>query len=92
MPQKVDFSDYDKILANFDEFCDEFENRASNAYMKGDQNDGRVIKETERIGENTPMAVREVEHPRENSGETGESIVDVQATNGRGLRNRRSDA
>jgi hypothetical protein len=92
MPQKVDFSDYDKILANFDEFCDEFENRATNAYMKGDQNDGRVIKEIERTGGNTPMAVREVEHPRENSGEISESIVDVQATNGRGLRNRRSDA
>ena len=92
MPQKVDFSDYDKILANFDEFCDEFENRATNAYMKGDQNDGRVIKEIERTGGDTPMAVREVEHPRENSGEISESIVDVQATNGRGLRNRRSDS
>ena len=92
MPQKVDFSDYDKILANFDEFCDEFENRATNAYMKGDQNDGRVIKEIERTGGDTPMAVREVKHPRENSGEISESIVDVQATNGRGLRNRRSDA
>ena len=80
MPQKVDFSDYDKILANFDEFCDEFENRATNAYMKGDQNDGRVIKEIERTGGDTPMAVREVEHPRENSGEISESIVDVQAT------------
>ena len=50
MPQKVDFSDYDKILANFDEFCDDFENRATNAYMKGDQNDGRVVSEIERVG------------------------------------------
>ena len=60
MPQKVDFSDYDNILENFDAFCDEFESRASNAYMKGDQNDGRVIGEIERVGENTPMAVREI--------------------------------
>ncbi len=81
MPQKVDFSDYDKILANFDEFCDEFESRASNAYMKGDQNDGRVVSEIERVGENTPMAVREIELPRENFGEARESIVDVQASN-----------
>ncbi len=80
MPQKVDFSDYDKILANFDEFCDEFESRASNAYMKGDQNDGRVVSEIERVGENTPMAVREVEHPRADSREASESIVDVQAS------------
>ena len=63
MPQKVDFSDYDKILANFDEFCDEFESRASNAFMKGDQNDGRVTGEIERVGENAPMAVREVDEP-----------------------------
>ena len=81
MPQKVDFSDYDKILANFDQFCDEFESRASNAFMKGDQNDGRVTGEIERVGEDTPMAVREVEHPRENFGEASESVVDVQATN-----------
>ena len=81
MPQKVDFSDYDKILANFDEFCDEFENRATNAYMKGDQNDGRVIKEIERTGGDTPMAVREVEHPRADAREASESIVDVQASN-----------
>ena len=77
MPQKVDFSDYDKILANFDEFCDDFENRASNAYMKGDQNNGRVVSEIERVGENTPMAVREVEHPRGDSTPASESVVDV---------------
>ena len=80
MPQKVDFSDYDKILANFDEFCDEFESRATNAYMKGDQNDGRVVSEIERVGENTPMAVREVEHPREDVREASKSVVNVQAT------------
>ena len=77
MPQKVDFSDYDKILANFDEFCDEFESRASNAYMKGDQNDGRVVSEIERVGENPPMAVREIEHPTTNPRKASESIVDV---------------
>ena len=61
MPQKVDYKDYDEILANFDSFCDDFESRASNAYLKGDQNDGRVTKEIERAGNNTPMAVREVD-------------------------------
>ena len=80
MPQKVDFSDYDKILANFDEFCDEFESRASNAYIKGDQNDGRVVSEIERVGANTPMAVREVEHPTTDFGEVSKSVVNVQAT------------
>ena len=82
MLQKVDFSDYDKILENFDQFCDEFESRASNAFMKGDQNDGRVTGETERIGENTPMAVREIDEPGPAPLPARESIVDVQATNG----------
>ena len=82
MPQKVDFSDYDKILENFDEFCDEFESRASNAYMKGDQNDGRVTGEIERVGENTPMAVREVKQPGPTDLPARESVVDVQTTNG----------
>ena len=81
MPQKVDYSDYDRILNNFDAFCDEFESRASNSFNTGDNNEGRVNGEVERIGENTPMAVREVEFPREDFGETGEPIIDVQATN-----------
>ncbi|BCU93722.1 MAG: hypothetical protein CM15mV3_0080 [Caudoviricetes sp.] len=50
--------------------------------MKGDQNDGRVIGETERVGENTPMAVREVEQPGPAPLPARESVVDVQATNG----------
>ena len=82
MPQKVDFSDYDKILENFDAFCDEFESRASNAFMKGDQNDGRVTGEIERVGENTPMAVREVKQPGPADIPARESVVDVQTTNG----------
>lgn len=82
MPQKVDFSDYDKILSNFDDFCDEFENRATNAYIKGDQNDGRVISEIERVGANTPVAVREVKYLGSDTPKASESVVDVQASNG----------
>ena len=73
--------DYEDMLNNFDDFCDQFEKRASESYNGGDPNNGRVIKEIERIGGDTPMAVREVEHPRENSREASESIVDVQASN-----------
>ena len=80
MPQKVDFSDYDKILENFDAFCDEFESRASNAYMKGDQNDGRVTGEIERVGENTPMAVREVDEPGPTDLADRAPHIDVSAT------------
>mgnify|MGYP000196683158 FL=1 len=80
MPQKVDFSDYDKILANFDQFCDEFESRASNAFMKGDQNDGRVTGEIERVGENAPMAVREVDEPGPTDLPDRAPYVDVPAS------------
>ena len=61
--EKPDFENYAKILENFDAFCDEFESRASNAFMRGDQNDGRVTGEVERTGEDCPMAVREIAEP-----------------------------
>ncbi len=80
MPQKVDYTDYDKILANFDSFCDDFESRASNAYLKGDQNDGRVTKEIERAGNDAPMAVREVDEPGPTNLAAGATNVDVQAS------------
>lgn len=77
MPQKVDYSDYDRILENFDEFCDDFESRASNAFMRGDQNDGRVTGEIERVGEDTPMAVREVDEPGPTDIAIGAPHLDV---------------
>ena len=80
MPQKVDFKDYDEILANFDEFCDEFESKASNAFLRGDQNDGRVTAEAERVGDSTPEAVREVREPGAASIPPGAPYIDVQAT------------
>jgi|TARA_B100001094_G_scaffold61104_2_gene56749 hypothetical protein len=82
MPQKVDYSDYDKILENFDKFCDEFESRASNSFMRGDNNEGRVNGEVERIGEDVPVAVREVKQLGAEDISARESVVDVQATNG----------
>ena len=82
MPQKVDYSDYDKILENFDKFCDEFESRASNSFMRGDNNEGRVNGEVERVGEDVPVAVREVKQLGAEDIAARESVVDVQATNG----------
>ena len=74
---KDDGLDYEDILNNFDDFWDQFEDRASNAYHKGDQNNGRVIKEAERAGKDTPMAVREIEQLGVSDGEIGQSIIDV---------------
>ena len=80
MPQKVDYSDYDKILNNFDAFCDEFEGRAAYSFNTGDNNEGRVNGEVERVGENTPMAVREIERIGQEDLAARESVVDVQTT------------
>ena len=80
MPEKVDFKNYDAILENFDAFCDEFETKASNAFLRGDQNDGRVSAEAERIGNSTPEAVREIREPVPADLPARETTIDVQAT------------
>ena len=80
MPQKVDFTDYDRILENFDAFCDEFESKASNAFLRGDQNDGRVTAEAERVGDSTPEVVREIDELGSEDITTGAPYVDVQAS------------
>ena len=41
--------DYEDMLNDFDNFCDQFEDRASQAYHTGDQNNGRVVSEIERV-------------------------------------------
>lgn len=51
MPQKVDFENYDSILNNFDAFCDAFEEKAVEAFQRGDTDNGRVIRAaTEALG------------------------------------------
>ena len=82
MTEKPDFENYAKILENFDAFCDEFESRASNAFLRGDQNDGRVTEAQSRIGEHGPEAVREVAAPGPADIPAGAPYVDVQATHG----------
>jgi hypothetical protein len=77
MPEKVDFKDYDAILDNFDNFCDEFESRASNAFMRGDQNDGRVTKAAAEHGAGPPKAVREVDAPGPTDIAVGAPHLDV---------------
>ena len=80
MPEKVDFKNYDAILENFDAFCDEFETKASNAFLRGDQNDGRVSAAAEEIGDSTPQAVREIREPGPADLPARATTIDVQAT------------
>ena len=68
------FKDFETILNNFDEFCDAFEGRAAEAFMRGDQNDGRVTTAAAEVGERTPKAVGEVAEP-------GPTDIAARATN-----------
>ena len=61
--EKPDFKNFDSILDNFDAFCDDFEGRAAEAFMRGDQNDGRVTRAAAESREGTPNAVREIAEP-----------------------------
>ena len=78
--EKNDFKDYESILANFDAFCDEFESRAADGFMRGDQNDGQVNRAAAESGASTPEVVREVAEPGPADISPGETTIDVQAT------------
>ena len=68
------FENYTSILENFDKFCDEFESRAAEAFMRGDTNNGEVVRAaTAKLGGETPSAVTEV-------GESGIESISVGET------------
>ena len=68
------FKDFTGILENFDAFCDEFESRASEAFMRGDNNNGNIVRAaTEKLGGETPSAVTEI-------GESGVEGISVGET------------
>jgi hypothetical protein len=74
MTEKPDFENFDSILENFDKFCDEFETRATEAFMRGDQDNGKVVRAaTEKLGGETPSAVTEI-------GESGAEGIEFRET------------
>lgn len=68
---------YEEILANFDAFCDSFESRAAEAFLRGDQNDGKVTRAAAEVGESTPSAVREIAEPGPTDIAVGAPDIDV---------------
>ena len=76
------FKTFDDIVNNFEEFCDAFEGRAAEAFMRGDQNDGRVNQAAAESGASTPKAVREVAEPGPADHPIGAPYVDVSQTFG----------
>lgn len=72
------FKDFSAILDNFDAFCDEFESRAAEAFMRGDQNNGKVVRAaTEKLGGETPSVVTEIREPGIESESTGETDFSI---------------
>ena len=75
-----EFNNINDMIDNFDSFCDSFESRAAEAFLRGDQNNGRVTSESEKIGTSTPDAVREVPEPGPTDMPARAAIVDISPT------------
>ena len=75
----VDENYYEKVLANFEQFCDEFEGAAAQRFS-GVDNDSRQPIEHAAVESVTPAIVREIEEPGEEDILARASSIDVQAT------------
>ena len=74
------FKNIDDVINNFDSFCDSFESRAAEAFLRGDQNNGRVTSESEKIVTSTPDAVREIAKPGPANIPARAAIVDISSS------------
>ncbi len=75
----VDENYYEKVLNNFEQFCDQFEGAASQRFS-GVDNDSRQPVDNAEVQRVTPTIVREVESVGEEDIQARASIIDVQAT------------
>ncbi len=75
----VDENYYEKVLANFEQFCDEFEGAASHRFS-GLDNDSRQPIDNAEVQRVTPTVVREIESVGEEDVQARAAIVDVQAS------------
>ena len=66
-------------MANFEQFCDEFEGAASQRFS-GVDNDSRQPIEHSAVESVTPAVVREIEEPGEEDILARATSIDVQAT------------
>ena len=75
----VDENYYEKVLANFEQFCDEFEGAASQRFS-GVANDSRQPIEHTAVESVTPAIVREIDEVGEEDILARATSIDVQAT------------
>ena len=82
---------YEKILDNFDQFCDEFEFAAAKRFS-GQDDDSRQPIDNAEIQRQTPRAIREVKHDGEEVNLLRESSIDVSPTKHGETRNNIQDS
>ena len=70
---------YDKILNNFDQFCDEFEFAAAKRFS-GQDDDSRQPIDNAEIQRQTPRTIREINHDGEEVKLLTEDAIDVSST------------
>ena len=70
---------YERALADFDNFCDEFEN-AANKRFQGIDDDSRQPIDNAEIKRQTPRVVREISHDGEEVNLLREDAIDVSST------------
>ncbi len=75
----VDENYYEKVLANFEQFCDGFEMAAAERFS-GVDNDSRQPINNAEVQRVTPAVVREVDEPGEEDILARATSIDVQAT------------
>ena len=76
---------YEKILDNFDQFCDEFEFAAAKRFS-GQDDDSRQPIDNAEIQRQTPRTVREINHDGEEVNLLTEDAIDVSSTESRETR------
>ena len=82
---------YEKILDNFDQFCDEFEFAAAKRFS-GQDDDSRQPIDNAEIQRQTPRTVREISHDGEDVNLLRESSIDVSPTEHGETRNNIQDS
>ena len=70
---------YEKILDNFDQFCDEFEFAAAKRFS-GQDDDSRQPIDNAEIQRQTPRTIREIKHDGEENKLLTENAIDVSST------------
>ena len=75
----VDENYYEKVLANFEQFCDEFEFAAAKRFS-GVDNDSTAPLTNERVKRVTPEVVREVDEVGEDDILARATTIDVPST------------